>query len=244
MRRADATPFETDMGRTILAILFLLALAATLWYGARWLAGSDDLEVTILFQEAESLSAGSPVVAKSVVIGRVTAVSPLQGRDAVSVTIDGRHRDEVLVDSRFSIDDGLIRVSSTLAFGRPVEDGEVLYARDSKIARWLGEKGEPAVRRIREEAARLLDRDDVQRRLDEWASELPDWETAGDEVVRKNLEEIGEAVERVERDLRAKGRDLDAERVRRDFDAWVERMKSKWKNGDATPDESATETVR
>lgn len=232
------------MRRTILAILFLAALAGILWFGARWLAGRDDLEATVLFDSADRLAVGSPVVTDSLVIGKVTGIAPLEGRDAVSVRIEGRHRDEVLVDSRFSIDGGLVRVSSTFSFGRPVEDGDVLYARESKIARWFGEKGEAAIGKIREEAARLIDREDVRSRLEEWSRQWPEWEKAGDGVVQRNLDEIASAVDRVERDLREKGRELDAERLRREFESWLERMKAKWQRDEPAPSESSSGTVR
>lgn len=227
------------MGRTILAILFLAALGAAVWFGARWLAGGNDLEATVIFEDAAELAPGSLVVAKSLVIGEVAALTPLEGRDAVTIRVGQAHRDQVLIDSRFSIEgegpQAVVRVSSTFAFGRPVEQGDVLYARDSRLTRWLEEKGSPILGRIRAEAGRLMSTTEVRSTLDTWSQELPEWKRAGDEVLRNNLDQIGTEVERVERDLRASGRDLDAEKLRREFDAWIDETKRKWADRPATP---------
>jgi hypothetical protein len=234
------------MGRGFLAILFLAAVAAAVWFGARWLAGRDDLEATIIFESADGLAAGAPVVAKSLVIGEVTKITPMQGRDAVSVRIDADHREEFLVDSRFAVDGNgegaIVRVSSTLAFGRPVEEGDVLYARPSRIARWLEEKGGPIVARVRDEAARWEGREEAMRRLEEWKRDLPSWESAGDDVVARNLDEIGKRVDELEAKLRTSGNEIDARKLRRDFDAWLTEVKAKW-DQDA-PEETGTGTVR
>lgn len=223
------------MGRAFLAIVFLVAVAAAVWFGVRWLAGRDDLEATIIFDNADELAAGAPVVSKSLVIGEVTKVTQVQARDAVSVRIEAAHREEFLVDSRFSIEGegagAILRVSSMLAFGRPVEEGEVLYARPSRIARWLEAAGAPIVGRVREEAARWTGREDAMRRLEEWKRELPSWKRAGDGVVATNLEEIGRRVDELETRLRKSGKELDARKLRRDFDAWVAEVKANWDGG-------------
>ncbi|HEY0788511.1 MAG TPA: hypothetical protein VGE86_07695, partial [Thermoanaerobaculia bacterium] len=78
------------MGRAVLALMCLAAVAAAIWFGVRWLAGRDDLEATIIFESADPLAPGAPVVSKSLVIGEVTKVTPMQGRDAVSVRIDAK----------------------------------------------------------------------------------------------------------------------------------------------------------
>jgi hypothetical protein len=220
------------MGRAFLAVLFLVAVAAAIGFGVRWMAGRDDLEATIIFESADPLAAGAPVVSKSLVIGEVTKVTPMQGRDAVSVRIDAKHRDEFLVDSRFTVEGegtgAVLRVGSLLAFGRPVEEGDVLYARPSRIARWFESAGAPIVNRVRDEAARWTGREDVKRRLDAWKRELPAWEKAGDEVVATNIEVIGRRVDELERKLRESGKEFDAEKLRRDFDAWVAEVKASW----------------
>lgn len=237
------------MGRALLAIIFLAAVAAAIWFGVRWLAGRDDLEATIVFDSADPLQAGSPVVSKSLVIGEVTKVTPMQGRDAVSVRIDAKQREEFLVDSRFSVEGegegAILRVSSMLAFGRPVEEGEVLYARPSRIARWLEATGGPFASRIREQAARWRGSEDAKRKFEEWKRELPAWEKAGDEVVAENLEEIGRRVDELEAKLRRSGKEFDAQKLRRDFEAWVREVKATWSDDEQTPQTStAGGTVR
>jgi hypothetical protein len=235
------------MGRTLLAIIFLAAVAVAVWFGARWLAGRDTLEATIMFDSADELAAGAPVVSKSLVIGQVTRVTPVQGRDAVSVRIEAGHRDEFLVDSRFSIEGAgetaILRVSSLLAFGRPAEEGDVLYARPSRIARWFGEAGGPVVERVRAQAARWRGREDAVRRFEEWRRELPSWERAGEEVVAKNLEEIGRRVDELEAKLRKSGNEIDARRLRRDFETWLDEVRASW-GGEEAEMEPPTQSVR
>ena len=230
------------MGRLFLAIVFLAALAAAVWFGVRWLADRNDLEATVIFESADELAAGAPVVSKSLVIGEVTRVTPIQGRDAVSVRIRAGHREEFLVDSKFSIEGtpAVLRVTSLFAFGRPVEEGEVLYARPSRLARWLGEAGGPIVERVRAEASRWRGREDALRRLEEWKRELPSWEQAGEGVVAKNLEEIGQRVDELETRLRSSGNEIDAQKLRRDFDAWLAEAKARWNDEDQP--EAATQT--
>lgn len=236
------------MGRAFLAILFLIAVAAAVWFGARWLAGRDDLEATIIFESANPLAPGAPVVSKSLVIGEVTKVTPMQGRDAVSVRIAAKHREEFLVDSRFSVEGepggAILRVSSMLAFGRPVEEGDVLYARQSRITRWLEATGGPFVARIRDEAARWRGSEDVTRRLEEWKRELPAWKESGDEVVAKNLEEIGRSVDAMEARLRKSGKEFDAQKLRRDFDVWLAEVKASWSEKETQQPATGTGGVR
>ncbi len=220
------------MGRAFLAVIFLAAVAAAIWFGVRWLAGRDDLEATIIFDSADPLAAGAPVVSKSLVIGEVAKVTPVQGRDAVSVRIDAKHREDFLVDSRFSVEGegagAILRVSSTLAFGRPVEEGEVLYARPSRIAGWIEAAGGPFLARIREQASRWRGSEDAKRKLEEWKRDLPTWEKAGDDVVAENLEEIGRRVDALEAKLRKSGKEFDAQKLRRDFESWMREVKAGW----------------
>ncbi|HVR43876.1 MAG TPA: hypothetical protein VMS56_10590 [Thermoanaerobaculia bacterium] len=230
------------MGRTILAVFFLAGLGAAIWFGVRWLETRDDLEATIIFDEADELVAGNHVVAGSLVIGEITAITPLQGKDAVSVRVESGHRDEMRIDSRFAIGGrrpgARVEVASTFSFGRPVRDGEVLYARPSAIAGWIEEKGAPLVARIRDEAARLAGVEDLRGRLDEWTRELPEWKRAGDEVFQDNLQSIADRIDEMERKLRAAGKDVDADRLRRDFESWLARVKARWSDsGDGDQDE-------
>lgn len=229
------------MIRTLLSIVFLLALGAAIWFGVRWFETRDDLRATIVFDDAGDLRAGAPVLAGSLVIGRVRRVTPLESRDAVSVRVDSKHRDEMLIDSRFRVvgegEDAYLEVASTFAFGRPVEDGDVLYARRSRLAEWIGEKGAPLVAKIRAEVEQWTE-SDVRERLEEWKRALPEWQRAGDAAVEENLEAVADRVNELERELRAKGRDLDAERLRRDFTAWLEDVKRRLRE-----DEAETETA-
>ncbi|HUP65284.1 MAG TPA: hypothetical protein VM557_08390 [Thermoanaerobaculia bacterium] len=216
------------MRRTVLAILFLLALAGIVWWGARWMAMRDELEATVIFEQADELRPGSLVVSDSLVIGEVTKVTPLQGRDAVSLRIDAEHRSEVLVDSRYSIEgthpNAVLRVHSMLAFGRPVQEGDVLIGRQSALARWL-QKGEPLIERVKSEAARLGSDSDLAARLEKLRQDLPGMKESSESALQERLAGVADEVNELERKMREQGREIDAQKLRADFDRWVAEAK-------------------
>lgn len=218
------------MFRTLLAFVFLAALAAAIWYGVRWLETRDELEATVIFDSADELVPGNLVLSGALVVGEVTKVTPLQGRDAVSLRVGKDHRDQIRTDSRFRIDgrspDAVVQVGSMLAFGRPVREGDVLYARHSGVSRWLEEKGGGLLAKVREEAARIGSGEDLKSKLREWETEIPQWKQQGDEILAENLETIGERVDRLESRLRNSGQELDASEIRREFQSWVAKVRA------------------
>ncbi|MFN2239598.1 MAG: hypothetical protein ABR524_09420 [Thermoanaerobaculia bacterium] len=218
------------MIRTFLALLFLLGLAAAIWYGVRWMDSREDLEATLIFDSADELVPGNLIVSGALVIGEVTKVTSLQGKDAVSIRVGEDHRDEVRTDSRFRIDgnrpDAVVLVGSKLAFGRPVREGDVLYARQSGVSRWLEEKGGGLLDRVREEASRIGTDGEMKAKLQQWEAEIPNWKQQGDEILAENLETIGGQVDRLEERLRESGKELDAQRIRRDFEGWLGKVRA------------------
>jgi hypothetical protein len=216
--------------RTFLALVFLLGLAVAIWYGVRWMETRDELEATLIFDSADELAAGNLVVSGALVIGEVTKVTPLQGRDAVSIRVGKDHRDEIRTDSRFRIDgshpDAVVVVGSKLAFGRPVREGDVLYARQSGVTRWLEEKGSGLLSRVQEEASRIGTGGEMKDKLQQWEGEIPSWKQQGDEILAENLETIGGTVDRLEARLRESGKEVDARRIRRDFEEWLGKVRA------------------
>lgn len=218
------------MIRTFLALVFLVGLAAAIWYGVRWMESRDELEATLIFDSADELVPGNLVVSGALVIGEVTKVTPLQGKDAVSIRVNQDHRDQVRTDSRFRIDgthpDAVVLVGSKLAFGRPVREGDVLYARQSGVTRWLEEKGGGLIARVQEEASRIGSDGEMKAKLQQWEAEIPNWKQQGDEIFAENLETIGEQVDRLEASLRESGKELDAQKIRRDFEGWLGKVRA------------------
>ena len=218
------------MIRTFLALVFLVGLAAAIWYGVRWMETRDELEATLIFDSADELVPGNLVVSGALVIGEVTKVTALQGKDAVSIRVGKDHRDEIRTDSRFRIDgshpDAVVLVGSKLAFGRPVREGDVLYARQSGVARWLEEKGGGLLARVREEASRIGTDGEMKDKLQQWEAEIPNWKQQGDEILAENLETIGGQVDRLEARLRESGKEVDAQKIRRDFEGWLGKVRA------------------
>jgi hypothetical protein len=216
--------------RTFLALVFLVGLAAAVWYGVRWIESRDELEATLIFDSADELVPGNLVLSGALVIGEVTKVTSLQGKDAVSIRVSKDHRDQIRTDSRFRIDgnrpDAVVLVGSKLAFGRPVREGDVLYARQSGVTRWLEEKGGGLLTRVREEASRIGTDGEMKAKLQQWEAEIPNWRRQGDEILAENLETIGGQVDRLEARLRESGKEIDARGIRRDFETWLERVRA------------------
>jgi hypothetical protein len=234
--------------KRIAAIALLVALAAGVWFAARWQAGRDDLDVTIIFRSAEPLQEGNDVVEESLVIGRVTAVGRLDRQDAVSVTVDGEHRKRILSDTAFSIEgeapDARLVVTNRFSSGPPVADGAVLHAREERLGRWLEDRGRevaPAVRALGERASRLIaeyEEGKFDERLEEWRRRYPEWQKSGREVVDRNVESLQAQVRKGEELLRSRGRDAEARRLREKFDEWLREVRRK-ENPPADPTREA-----
>jgi len=141
--------------RKLGAILFLAILAVAVWAGARWMVTRGTVKATIIFQSAQGLSSGDPVLENKATVGKVTRVDKMDDRDAVTVRIDRDHRRAIVTDSLFTIDDHKLIIMNAFAVGAPVENGAVIQAREDKVSRWLarnGDKVEPLVDKLKAKA--------------------------------------------------------------------------------------------
>lgn len=141
--------------RKLGAILFLAVLAVAVWAGARWMVTRGTVKATLIFQSAGGLKSGDPVVQNQLVVGKVTNISKLDDRDAVTVRLDRDHRKTIVSDSLFTIDDHKLIVMNAFAVGAPVEDGAVIQVKDDATHRWMaknGQKLEPLVDKLKTEA--------------------------------------------------------------------------------------------
>lgn len=144
--------------RKLFALVFLVALAAGVWYAGQWFAHRGDVKATIVFQDAGALRPGDPVIEKQVAVGRVTRIDPVDDRKAVTVRLAREHRTAIVTDSLFSIEGRSLLVTNTFAVGRPVENGAILYAREDRMSKWLAKGGravEPYVDKARARAGEI-----------------------------------------------------------------------------------------
>jgi hypothetical protein len=161
--------------RKLLSIVFLLALAAVVWFGARAFVHRGEVKATIVFDDVHGLRRGDPVVEHDEVAGRVTSIDRLGDRNAVSIRLDRTHRRAVLTDSLFAVDHGQLVVTNTFAVGRPIDDGALLEAKEDRVSRWLAKHGgsvAPFVNSVRARADQLIDKNsDAAKKLEEKVKE-------------------------------------------------------------------------
>jgi len=141
--------------RKLGAIFFIVLLAAAVWAGARWMVSRGQVKATIIFQSAEGLNSGDPVVENKLVVGKVTRIDKVDDRDAVTVRLDRDHRRAIVADSLFTIDKHQLLVMNAFAVGAPVENGAVLQAKEDTVSRWLAKNGgkvEPLVDKLKQKA--------------------------------------------------------------------------------------------
>ena len=157
--------------RKLLSIVFLLALAAVAWFGARAFVHRGEVKATIVFDDVHGLRRGDPVVEHGETAGRVTSIDPLGDRSAVSIRLDRMHRRAVLTDSLFAVDHNQLIVTNTFAVGRPIDDGALIEAKEDRVSRWLAKHGqsvEPLVNNVRARADQLIDKHSAEaKKLEE-----------------------------------------------------------------------------
>jgi ABC-type transporter Mla subunit MlaD len=213
------------------ALIFLVLLAAGVWLGARYFVHRGEVRATVIFQSAEGVRAGDPVVEGELEIGKVTRVTQLDGEDAVSIRLDRRHRRAVVSDSLFAIDNHKLLVTNTLAVGAPVEDGAVIHAKQDAISRWLakhGAKVQPFVdklKRAADERLDAVDADHIEAALDRWKSEVPDWKREGGDALDRHLASIRARVEKIEGDLERSNRAAEARALKEKFERWLDEVR-------------------
>jgi hypothetical protein len=141
--------------RKLGAILFILFLAVCVWAGARWMTTRGTVKATIIFQSAGALRGGDPVVSNQAVIGHVTRVDKVDERDAVTIRLDRDHRNAIVSDSLFTVDDHKLVVMNAFAVGAPIEDGAVIQVKEDRLTKWLaknGQKVEPLMDKLKQQA--------------------------------------------------------------------------------------------
>ncbi|MBI2212306.1 MAG: hypothetical protein HYU52_01555 [Acidobacteria bacterium] len=220
------------MFRAFLKFVLFLALIGGVWWGTRYLAVRDDVVATIVFKEAEGLRKGADVRLRDEVIGSVREVHPVGSKVAVTVHVGKRHRGGFLTDSLFEItgDPAYIRVVSSIAVGAPIADGAVIIAERDRMTTFIahgGEKLQPHIESARRKAAEWIEDFDngaFQKKLDDWKTKAPEWKKSGKETFDENLDEMKKQVDELERSLRAASRNIEADKLRREFDDWVVRV--------------------
>lgn len=203
-------------------LLALIALAALVWLGARYLARRGEVKATIVFHEAGALRKGDPIIENGETIGRVTNITPLDGQDAVAIRLDRRHRRAIVTDSLFTIDDRRVVVSNTFAIGKPIEDGAVLRVKDDRFSRWLAKNAaavQPYVDKLKRAADQKLDA--LDKELASAKAKMPQWEKEGKAAFDKHVEELKKKVEKAANDLEKTDHKAEARKLREKFDRWL-----------------------
>ena len=205
--------------RRLGSILFLLLLAAGVWFGARWFAHRGELKATIVFDRAGDIRKGDPVLEEGAEIGRVIRVDKVDERTAVTVRLARDHRRAIVSDSLFSIHHGALNVSNTFAVGAPVENGAILRAREDRIGRWLAKHGsaiKPYLDKARVKADQFIDQD-----FAEWTAKAPEWKREGSDSFKRHVEQARQRVAKAESELRAADKMEEAEKLKKRFEKWI-----------------------
>lgn len=209
--------------RKLISFLFLILLAAGVWFGARWLVHRGEIKVTIVFKDAHGLERGDSVVENGNVIGRVVSVNPIDDKTAVTVRLDRNHRRSIVSDSMFTIDHRRLVVANTFAIGRPVDDGTILNAREDRVTQWLAKHGgavKPYLDAARAKADEWIDGD-----FNEWSAKLPEWKKEGSASFERHLDDVKARVTKAEADLRNHNHNDEARKLKEKFDRWLEEAK-------------------
>jgi hypothetical protein len=211
--------------RKLFAFLFLVVLAAGVWFGARWLAHRGEAKVTVVLDDARGLKRGDPVMENDVTVGRVASVDSFDGRAAVTVRLARDHRRSIVSDSLFSVEHRALVVSNTFAIGGPVEDGAILHPHQDRLSKWLAKHGgaiKPYLDSARAKADEWIDKD-----FDSWTAKIPEWKKEGSGAFERHLDEVKQRVTRAEDDLRKSNRTDEARKLKEKFDRWLNEAKKK-----------------
>ena len=160
--------------RKLASIVFLALLAAGVWFGARWMAHRGEVKATVVFDDAGSLRGGDPVVEGEEVVGKIVEIARVNDRDAVTVRLDRAHTRAIVTDSLFSIERHRLVVTNTIAVGRPIEDGAILYAKEDRVSRWLARHGAavaPTIAKLKKKA----DEEVEEAKKARWTEKVKEW---------------------------------------------------------------------
>ena len=216
--------------RKLMTILTLAAIVVAVWLGARYFVHRGEVTATVMVRDAGSLDAGDAVVEDGVEVGRVTRVVHMSGYDAIAIRINRDHRRAVVGDSLFSVGDGELLVTNTIAVGTPVADGAILDARNERVARWLAKHGgavAPLLARLKigaDEKLDALSADTIDRQLDEWTAKVPEWRREGSSAFDRRVAEARARVTRAADALRRNDHAAEARAVEEKFERWVHQI--------------------
>ena len=73
--------------RKLVSFLFLVVVAAGVWFGARWLVHRGEVKATIVFRDAHGLTRGDPVIENGTVVGRVVSINPIDDKTAITIRL-------------------------------------------------------------------------------------------------------------------------------------------------------------
>jgi len=212
--------------RKLGAFLLLVLLAVAVWIGARYIRHHGEVKVTIIFREA-ALTKGDPVVENNVVVGRVIEVSRVNEQDAVTVRLGRDHRRAIVSDSLFEVQQHRLVVMNSVAVGAPVADGDIIYAKEDRLSRWLAKHGasvQPLIEKLKKTTDEHLDAltaDNFDDKLNEWKAEFPEWKKEGSASVDRRVAELEARVGAMTRQLESANRAEEARRLRERFQTWL-----------------------
>ena len=209
--------------RKLVSFLFLVVLAVGVWFGARWLVHRGEVKATIVFRDAHGIQRGDPVVENATVVGRVTGVSALDDKTAVTVRLSRDHRRAIVTDSLFAIEHRTLVVMNTFAVGRPIDDGAIITPREDRVSTWLAKHGgavKPYLDAARAKADQWIDHD-----FDSWTAKLPEWKREGSASLERHLDEAKQRVTKAEDDLRKTNHADEAKKLKEKFDRWLQQAK-------------------
>jgi len=212
--------------RKLGAFLVLVLLAFAVWIGARYIRHRGEVKVTIIFREA-ALAAGDPVVENNVVVGRVIEVSNVNDQQAVTVRVARDHRRSIVSDSLFEVSHHQLIVTNAVAVGAPVADGDIIYAKEDRLSRWLAKHGasvQPLIDKLKNATDEKLDSltaDNFDEKLAEWKAEVPQWKKEGSASVDRRVAELEARVGVMTRQLERANRAEEARRLKERFQAWL-----------------------
>jgi len=212
--------------RKLGAFLVLVLLAIAVWIGARYIRHRGEVNVTIIFREA-ALAAGDPVVENNVVVGRVIEVSKVNDQDAVTVRLARDHRRAIVSDSLFEVSHHRLIVMNSVAVGAPVADGDIIYAKEDRLSRWLAKHGtsvQPLIDKLKKATDDKLDSltaDNFDEKLAEWKAEFPQWKKDGSATVDRRVAELEARVGAMTRQLERANRAEEARRLKERFQTWL-----------------------
>jgi len=221
---------EFTLQAMVRKLFLLLVIVAMVWFAARALVHRGEVKATVVFDRAEELRKGDPVVADGAPIGVVTKITHLDGNDAVSIRIDRQHRRDVVSDSLFAIDRHSIVVTNTFAVGSPITDGDVLRARKDGVSSWLARHAtavQPLIARVKRAADDEIDKLDekhIDQELAALKSRVPDWKAEGSDALDHRLGAIKARVAKIEDDLRRSNRAEEARKLKEKFDKWLDEV--------------------